>query len=181
VKCSDGYLNAHELSGVGATAVVANCCDSERWARKAVDNGADVAVATTGPIPVVEAERDGADLAGLLSLGWCVEGSVNLLRRLHDGAGWVTVGDGGRKVTTSEFRVPPTVAIDTEANEVSIDWRSPDGAGGRIESILADTVQLPETYTYDLTAETHRQIEQNRKSPVVIDNERLDWLSYGST
>lgn len=178
VECADGHLQAYELPSVGATAVVANCCDSERWARRAVERGAAAAVATTGPIPVEEAERDGADLAGLLSLGWCVEGAVSLLRQLYDGAGWVTLGDGGDKVTTSEFRVPPTVSIDTEANEVSIDWRSPNGAGGRVESILADTVRLPEVYTHDLTAETHRQIEHNRESPVIVDNERLIWISH---
>ncbi len=178
VKCSDGYLKAHELSGVGATAVVANCCDSERWARKAVDNGADVAVATTGPIPVVEAERDGADLAGLLSLGWCVERGVNLLRQLYNGAGWVTVGDGGMRVTGPSSSVSPTVAIDTTSEQLTINWHTPGDPGLRIDSVFTSSPSLPQKATHSVDPDVYSRIEIDRKAPAIVDGRRLEWPPY---
>jgi len=178
VKCSDGYLKAHELSGVGATAVVANCCDSERWARKAVDNGADVAVATTGPIPVVEAERDGADLAGLLSLGWCVERAVGVLREIYDGAGWVTVGDGATRATISDTLAPPTCLIDTASNTLSIEWFAPNSAGRRISTVMTEEPHLTEHREHDLTGDVRESFLDHVESPALLDQENLTWPPY---
>lgn len=180
VKCSDGYLNAHELSGVGATAVVANCCDSERWARKAVDNGADVAVATTGPIPVVEAERDGADLAGLLSLGWCVERAVGVLREIYDGAGWVAVGDGGVRVTKSESPTPPAVSVDTETEEIVASWYSSGAPGYRYIDLITTDLHLPTSKTYELSSEARERLANDMESPIAVDSESIEWPSYDS-
>jgi len=174
VECSDGHLHAHELPSVGATAVVANCCDSERWARKAVDSGANAAVATTGPIPVTEAERDGADLAGLLSLGWCVERGVSVLREIYDGAGWVTVGDGGTCVGQSRPSTPARVSINTTDNTTQIGYLGSDSPGYRINGLQGMTPRLPGKVEYDEVKHSH--LAENLDSPAILNSEKIDWI-----
>lgn len=180
IECVDDYLHARDLDDVQAGVVVANCCDSERWAREAVDAGAATAVATTGPITVTAAERDGADLAGLLSLGWCVERAVGVLREVHDAAGWVTVGDGGCRVAMINPEVPPILRLDTESDEISIDYRAPEGAGRRFCDALTDTSHLSGHRRHELTEFNRTQLFETMYSPIVVDETRLDWPPYES-
>lgn len=178
VECSDGHLQAHELPSVGATALVANCCDAERWARRAVERGAVAAVAPTGPIPVEEAERDGADLAGLLSLGWCVERGVSVLREIYDGAGWVVVGDGTARATVASTLAPPVVSLDTEDGSMSVDWLAPSWVGRRISTVDQESVHLPNSNQYDFSSEAQNSIRDSDRTPIVVDQDHLEWPSY---
>lgn len=175
IECVDDYLHARDLDDVQAGVVVANCCDSERWAREAVDAGAATAVATTGPITVTAAERDGADLAGLLSLGWCVERAVGVLREVHDAAGWVTVGDGGYRCTRSDPMTPPVVRIDTENDEVTIDYNSPGTIGRRIQDTVAESPYIQNCRQYEFDSTVRTRLRDTLDAPAVVDSDRLDW------
>ena len=173
VECADGHLSRYELREVGANVVVANCCDSERWAQQAVSAGSSAAVGTTGPIRVESAEREGADIAGLLSLGWCVERAVDMVRSVRDPSGWIVVGDGGVRVGQS--RAPTPAWVSTSSDGASISHLAPGAAGYRVNDVAGCGPRLPGVVTSETDPET---LLGQLDSPVQTD-ERLVWKLSG--
>lgn len=166
VECADGRLQPGHVDEVAAGVVIANCCDSERWATEAVRAGATAGVGTTGPIPQSVASRDGADLAGLLSLGWSVERAVNLVRAAAERSSWVVVGDGGARVGQADAPTPPAVVVN-EDGRTQISNLSPDGVGYRITSPGIAEPHLPGRRTTDDPATSLPDLQ----SPVVEGGE----------
>lgn len=171
VECADGHLPRYELREVGASVVVANCCDSERWARQAVTAGSSAAVGTTGPIKTRVAEREGADIAGLLSLGWCVERAVDMVRSVRDPSGWLVVGDGGVRVGQSHAPIPAWVS--TSSDGASISHLAPGAAGYRVTDVADCGPRLPGVAMSEIDPET---LFGRLDSPVQTD-EQLVWNS----
>jgi len=170
IECADGYLSAHELREVGATAVVANCCGATEWAKRAVDAGAATAAAPTGRIETDVAESEGADLAGLLSLGWCVERAADVVRHVRDQSGWLVVGDGGTRVGQSRA---PTPARVVEREQFQISHLAPGAAGHRISDVSDCGPRLPGAVS--VTSERDELL--SRLDSPVLDSERLVWPS----
>lgn len=176
VVCADGetFDEFDVPEAVAPSVVVWNVCGSEELARTTAERGADAAVGTLGTVFREDARRDGADLAGLLSHGWCVERAVDLLRRTRDPLGWGVVGDGATRVSRSPAVSPPLVVIDTDDQIVRIDHRAPDSPGSVISDVLTQTDRLPGTETYELTDDTTAKLRDRLDSPVVCDEE-LRW------
>lgn len=176
VVCRDGetFDRFDVPSFVDASVVVWNVCGSEDLARVSAEQGADASIGTLGTVYRDDARRDGADLAGLLSLGWCVERAVDLLRRTSDPLGWGVVGDGATRVSRSPAVSPPLVVIDTDEQTVRVDHRAPDSPGSVISDVLTQTDRLPGTEAYELTDDTTAKLRDRLDSPVVCDEE-LRW------
>jgi hypothetical protein len=170
VECANGHLSRYDLTEVGASVVVANCCNSERWARRAVEVGASAAASTTGPIEVRVAEREGADIAGLLSLGWCAERAVDMIRSVGDSSGWLVVGDGGVRVGQSDSPTPPRVSVNGDT--VKIGHLAPDAAGYWLTDLTGDGPRLPGTVS-TTRIETFPILRKTMESPVACDDELL--------
>ena len=176
IVCADGetFDRLDVPSTVGARVVVWNVCGSEALARETTEAGADASIGTLGTLYRADARDDGADLAGLLSHGWCVERAVDLLRRKRSPLGWAVVGDGATRVARSPAVSPPLVVVDTDERTVSVDHRSPDSPGSWVCDVLAQTDRLPGTETHELTDDTTANLRDRLDSPVVIDDE-LCW------
>ncbi len=176
VVCADGetFDEFDVPEAVAPSVVVWNVCGSEELARTTAERGADAAVGTLGTVFREDARRDGADLAGLLSHGWCVERAVDLLRRARDPLGWAVVGDGATRVARSPAVSPPLVVVDTDERTVSVDHRSPDSPGSAISDVLKKSDRLGGTKTYELGEDTRAKLRDRLNSPVVIDDE-LRW------
>ena len=175
VDCSDGFIGARDLEEVNAEVVVANCCGSEEWSTAAVEAGASAAASTTGPIAAETAEIDGADLSGLLSLGWSVERAVSLVRDVRDPTGWVVVGDGGVRVTDSDVTVPPRIEIDD--GYILVDHRGPGVPGHWVRDVISARPHLPQRHQTQLTNDVREELLSTVESPIVVDGS-LVWPPF---
>ncbi len=175
VECADGYLSKHGLREVGATAVVANCCGATSWARQAVDAGAAVAAAPTSRIKTDVAESEGSDLAGLLSLGWCVERAVDMVRHAGDASGWLVVGDGGVRVGQSRSPTPARV-VEQEEEQWRISHLAAGAAGHRVNDVGDRGPRLPGA----VSVSSNRDELLSRLDSPVSRGDELVWPSTES-
>ncbi len=172
VECSNGNLTVGDVSQCGADAVMLNACESYELGERLVESGADAVAVTTGTVPDETAQTVGANWAGLVSLGWCIERALDAARSVVDPEAYLTLGDGTHVVTRAESPTPPLVTVDDES--VTIDHLAPRHAGARVIDTLASEPHLPARHTYSATTEQKQRVSDIHRNPVRTDGE-LVW------
>jgi len=106
-RCSDGLLDARDLSSVDVGAFLLNACNSYEQGRALVDSGALGGIVTLATIPNPTATRIGKHLARMLNTGFSLATARSLLERDEQLASrYMVVGDGHANVVESKSGGP---------------------------------------------------------------------------
>jgi hypothetical protein len=174
LKCRDGYLTARDVDECGVETAFINACDSLDFCGRLVDLGAAAAVGTTRTVTDDVAAPVGDRLAWLLSQGWAIERAVDLVRRVHDPSGYVTIGDGTHVVNQSDAGLPPVVSVEPCDGKwrVEISHNGPRRQGRETHDGLANSRYLGSRQReYVIGDGQFAEIARRLDSPVLYDGE----------
>jgi hypothetical protein len=176
IECRDNtYLSAIDVKECGAEAFFLNACGTLDFGERLVDRGAAAGVATTRKVTDEDAAAVGDKWAWLMAEGWAVERATDVVRRLHDPSGYVTLGDGTHVVREADTGVPPEVVVE-ETGDEDEPWRitrthnGPRRIGWQMQEKLAENLYLRgEQKTYTLTEEEATVLAEQMDNPVLYD------------
>jgi hypothetical protein len=176
LQCRDDtFLSATEIDECGAETFFINACGTLGFAEELVEKGAVAGVGTTRVVTDDIARSVGMKWAWLVSEGWAVERATEMVRKIHDPSGYVTLGDGTHLVRESDMSVPPEISIkeikdQTHPWQVKITHNGPRSAGGKMQDGLAEQRHLRGDHrTYRVTEEELISLAKKMDNPVLYD------------
>jgi len=117
-RCSDGLLDARNLSSVDVGAFLLNACNSYEQGRALVDSGALGGIVTLATIPNPTATRIGKHLARMLNTGFSIATARSLLEKDEQLASrYMVVGDGHANVVESKAGAPFVMNVISSSDE----------------------------------------------------------------
>jgi hypothetical protein len=118
IRCSDGHLDARELTEVNVSAFILNACDSYKQGRALVDHGAMAGMATLTEVNIDLATSVGRTVAHLLNQGFAFAATMVLVEEYEPiGHHYLVVGDASTSVVHSQSGTPFTVEVDEQSED----------------------------------------------------------------
>lgn len=106
-ECSDGFLDAEDLSSVGVRAFLLNACQSYRQGLALIDGGSVGGVVTLDAVADDGALTIGRTVARLLDLGFPLRAALSIAREESVvGGHYIVVGDGSVDVAQDGTGIP---------------------------------------------------------------------------
>ncbi len=119
MRCSDGYLDARELSNVQMRAFLLNACRSYEQGEALVEAGSLGGVVTLTEIANVIATQLGKPLARFLNCGFPLRVALSIVQdHVLTGSQYITVGDGGLTLVQSESGVVAYPQIEKQNHDL---------------------------------------------------------------
>lgn len=110
--CIDGYLDANQLTKVGADTFVLNACASYEQGQRLIDQGAIAGVVTLEDVINSLATKVGKTVARLLNYGFPIGGATSLVQEtIFTGSNYAVVGDSNAALAQSNVPVPNVARI----------------------------------------------------------------------
>jgi hypothetical protein len=132
-ECTDGHLDAAEISEVGIRAFLLNACQSYRQGVTLVEAGAVGGVVTLDEVVDGGALTIGRTVARLLDLGFPLRAALTIAREESVvGGHYIVVGDGSVDVAQDETGMPilpDATSVEGDAFDVSIKAYLPSEGG----------------------------------------------------
>lgn len=111
--CSDGYLDARTLEGVGAEMFLLNACASYEQGQALVDKGAIAGVVTLEDVINSMATKIGRTYARLLNFGFPIGSATKLVQEtMFSGAHYAVAGDSNAALAQSNMPVPNVAKVE---------------------------------------------------------------------
>lgn len=112
IRCTDGHLDARDLSEVNVSAFILNACDSYEQGRALVDHGAMAGIVTLTEVNIDLATSVGRTVAHLLNQGFSLAATMALVEE-HERIGhhYIAVGDASVSVMRNESGTPYSASV----------------------------------------------------------------------
>jgi hypothetical protein len=116
--CSDGQLDAADITKMNTSTFFLNACTSYQQAVELIKSGAVAGIATTEPVLNSGAERVGKTVARLLNSGFPIISALEIAKSESImGGNYTVIGDGSTNLTQAESGIPSLCDIHRDSSD----------------------------------------------------------------